>query len=192
MANKKITLSEWLQTGLIRLARVHFLFVFIYAVWIIASDAWHLITPQLVLQNWTVATALLAATAVIWYLARNKVSSTMYYRTLIYCLILFDIFVAGFNIYTQRGMASRAVMLFGIPIVSSAILLNRAAIYTTACLSTATYIFAAVRYFVLNFNEGYKVELYAEVGLYCAVFFVLAAILSILIRFNKPESDLGL
>ncbi len=191
-AKKTVSFSDWLQTGLIRLTRIHFLFVFAYAIYIIISDGTHLITPELVLQRWTMNAVLLAGTVILWYLARNRVASSMYYRMLIYALILLDIAMASFNVYTQRGMASRAVMLFALPIVVSAILLSRSAIFMTAALSTAAYSLAAVRYFVVNFNEGYKAELYTEVGFYCACFFLLAAVLSVLVRFKNSESDLGL
>lgn len=188
----KVTYSDWLQTGLIRLARIHFVFIGVYALYIIISDGTHLITPQLVLQRWTMNAILLAGTVIIWYLARNRVTSTTYYRVLIYALILLDIAMASFNIYTQRGMASRAVMLFALPLTVSAVLLSRTALFMTAALSTAAYSLAAVRYFVVNFNEGYKAELYTEIGFYCACFFLLAAILSVLVRFKNSETDLGL
>lgn len=192
MAKKKITLSDWLQTGLIRLCRVHFVFIAAYMVYTIAADATHLITPQLVLQRWTMNASLLIGVGIIWYLARNKIQHANYYRGLIYVLILLDITMATFNIYTQRGMASRAVMLFSVPIVVSALLLSRTALFLTAMLCTAAYSLAAVKYFVDFFNEGYKAELYIEVGLYCAVFFILAAVLATLVRFKNSETESGL
>lgn len=185
-------MASWLQTGVIRLARIHFIFVGLYALYTIISDGTNLITPNIVLQRWTMNVILLTGTAIVWYLARNRVSSSTYYRVLVFVLILLDIAMASFNIYTQRGMASRAVMLFTLPIVVSAILLNRTAIFMTAVLCTAAYSLAAVRYFVVNFNEGYKAELYSEVGFYCVCFFILAAILSTLIRFRDSEPNLGL
>ena len=48
---------------------------------------------------------------------------------------------------------------------------------------------AAVKYFVDFFNEGYKAELYIEVGFYAAMFFVLAALLSTILRFRSNDSD---
>lgn len=185
-------MTDWLQTGLIRLTRIHFVFVAIFGLYIIISDGTHLITPQLVLQRWTMNVILLIGAVTIWYLARNRSTSSMYYRGLVYALILLDIAMASFNIYTQRGMASRAVMLFAIPIAVSSILLSRTALFMTATLCTGAYLLSAVRYFVVNFNEGYKAELYTEVGFYCACFFLLAAILTVLVRFKNTESDLGL
>lgn len=192
MAKKKITFTNWLQTGLIRLCRIHFVLIGLYVIYTIASDATRLVTPEVVLQRWTLIALLLTGVSIVWYLARNKVNNSNYYRALTYCLIVCDIAVATFGIYTQRGMASRAVILFAIPIVVSAILLSRAAIFLTATLCMAAYSLSAVKYFVDYFNEGSKAELYIEVGLYCGVFFVLAAILSVLVRFKSSEADLGL
>jgi hypothetical protein len=192
MPNRKVTFTDWLQTGLIRLCRIHFVLVGAYAVYIIASDATHLIAPQLVLQRWTMDVILLVGVSVIWYLARARVKNSNYYRVLIYTLVMLDIAMATFNIYTQRGMASRAVILFSIPIIVASILLSRTALFLTAALSTAAYSLAAVKYFVDFFNEGYKAELYIEVAFYCAVFFGLAAALSVLVRFKNSETNLGL
>ncbi len=189
---KQVAFIDWLQTGLIRVCRIQFMFVGLYAIYTIASDATHLVTPRLVLQRWSMNAFMLTGIGIIWYLARNSVKNSNYYRALIHTLILLNIAMATFNIYTQRGMASRAVMLFSIPIVVSALLLSRTALYLTAALCTAAYSLAAVKYFVDFFNEGYKAELYIEVAFYCGVFFMLAAILSVLVRFKNAETDLGL
>lgn len=194
MAKKQssLTLAKWLQSSLIRATRAHFGLVALLALYTIASDATHLITPERVLQRWQVLGLLLAVTAIIWYAARNTVKTPNYYRLLVYVLVATDLFLATFSIYTQRGMASRAVVLYAIPIILSAILLSRTAIFMTATLATTLYSVAAVKYFVDFFNEGYKAELYIEVGFYCAVFFVLAALLSYLVKFGRPEKDLNL
>lgn len=185
----KISYVNWLQTGLIRLCRLHFIFIGVYALYIIGSDTTQLITPQLVLQRWTADALLLTGVGIIWYAAHNFTAQrSRYFRIMIYALILFDIAFAAFNVYTQRGMASRAVILFAIPIAVSAILLSRRALFLTATLSTAAYSMVAVKYFVDFFNEGYKAELYLEVGFYCTTFFILATLLSVIIRFKDSES----
>lgn len=194
MANQnmnKITLNNWLQSGLIRLCRIHFAFVATYVVYIIASDATNLIVPKVVLQRWTTAAVLLVGTSILWYLARGNVKNSNYYRSLISLLIVLDIGLATFSIYTQRGMASRAVILFAVPIVVSSVLLSRTAIFLVATLSATAYSLAAVKYFVDFFNEGYKAELYIEVGFYCVTFYILAAVLNVMIRF-KTEPNTGL
>ena len=179
---RKPTSINWLQVNAVRLARVHFYYVLIFALSIVVYDAWKLIAPQAVLQRWTVTAILLAATAIIWYAARNNTHSQIYYKTLIYALILLDIYVAAFWVYAERGMASRGVALFAVPIIVSAALASRSALFATAALATAAYAFAAVRYFVVNFNEGYKIELYSVIAFYSACFFVLAALLWVVVR----------
>ena len=189
MAKKTVDFSDWLRPSLIRIARFHYLLLGVYAVQTIVMDAWHIIVPEIVLQRWIAAALLLSITAVVWYLAHNRSNDIPTYKRLVFMLITADIFMAAFNVYIERGMASRATLLFAIPIAVSAVLLSRSAIYATAALSTAAYLTAAVSYFVLNFNEGYKTELYAVTGFYVAIFFVLAGLLSSLIKFSGQSSD---
>lgn len=194
MSSKKqeLTFAGWLQTGIIRACRVHFYIIGVYAIYIIASDATHLITPTVVYQRWLAAGLLLATTAIVWYFSRAANKNTNFYRTLLYALILADIAFASFNVYTQRGMASRAVFLFAVPIMVSALLLSRTATLMTATLATAAYVLVAVKYFVDFFNEGYKAELYIEVGFYAACFYALASLIGVIIRFKTAEKELGL
>ncbi len=158
----------------------------------IASDVTKLITPELVLQRWTVNTVVLIGVGIMWYLARGNSKNSNYYRLLIYVLIVLDLALATFSVYTQRGMASGAVAMYAIPIVLASIMLSRTAIFMVATISAALYSLAAVKYFVDFFNEGYKAELYIEVGFYCAIFFVLAALLSTIISFRDNETETGL
>lgn len=187
-AKQQISFSNWLRSGLLRVCRLHFIFIAVYALYTVGADATKLITPDMVLRRWTANAALLAGIAIVWYLARGNVKNTNYYRLLLYAVIMLDITIATFNVYTQRGMAARAVMLFAVPIAVSALLLSRTALYLTATLCTAAYSLAAVKYFVDFFNEGFKAELYIEVGFYCALFFGLAAVLSIVVRFNPSDN----
>lgn len=173
---------SWLQPALLRTTGVHFWLVFAYGLIIVLSDAWNLITSELVWQRWAMACTMLIITSVIWYLSRANIKSTAYYRTLIIVLIVMDIVLATFTVYTERGMASRGVMLYALPIAVSAVLLNRSALYSTAALCTAAYIMAATRYFYAYFNEGLKIELYTTLGMYCAAFFILAAFIWTAIR----------
>lgn len=174
---KNNSLANRFQASALSASRIQFYLLGVYAFYIIISDAWNLIAPQLSLQRWTAAAVSLAVSAAIWYCARFSGRTTTYYKSLISLLVVWGIVFATFNVYTQRGMASRAVMLYAIPIIISAMLLSRAAIFASAAFSTAAYVLAAVRYFVVHPGEGYKVELYAEVFFYCAVFFVTAALL---------------
>ena len=166
-----------MHAGVLRVSRIHFLYVLILVVQIWVYDAWHLIPPEAVMQRWIITAVLLSVTSVVWYLAHSPKRSNSAYRMMIYALILVDIAVASFSVYTQRGMASRAVMLYAVPMIVAALLLSRAALYTTAAISAASYTTAAVMYFVLHFNEGYKIELYGETNFYSAILFLLAILL---------------
>jgi hypothetical protein len=189
---KKLKFQDWLQSVLIRLCRIHFSLIAVYVVYVVASDATMLVTASATYDRWSAIALLATVNTLVWYFARAPKKSANYYRLLAYALIVTDIALATFSVYSTRGMASRAVMLYSIAIVSSAILLSRVAILATATLSAASYGMAAIKYFTDYFNEGYKAELYIEVGLYIAIFYILAAILGVIIRFNKPETELGL
>lgn len=175
-------MNKVLRANTISLARIHFGLAAAYAIFIIASDAWNLVARQLTSERWLMFGLLLVVTTAVWLLARGNIKNPNYYRALVVAIILVDIALASFAVYTERGMASRGVALYAIPIVSSAVLLSRTVIFGTAALATAAYVMTATRYFYVNFNEGYKIELYSTLGLYTASFFVLAAIVSIVIR----------
>jgi hypothetical protein len=181
--------QSWLHLGVIRLCRVHFVFIAAFALQTILHDTWHLIAPNAVLYRWILTAAMLVIATTVWYLAKNTVTSTNSYKGLVFIIILMDIVAASMLIYAQRGMASRAVFLYAIPIAASAVLRTRAALFATAALCVAAYVSTAVAYFVLNFNEGYKYELYSEVGVYAFMFFIIAAILWVAVRNTKPAKS---
>ncbi len=172
MAQKNNQLTE----SIVQVCRVLLGFVAVYAAAIIASDAWNLITPEVVLQRWTMATIMLAATGLVWYLARAGSKSPIFYTILVNALILVYIGIASYSVYYSRGMASRSVMLFTIPILIAGVLASRVATFAAAILSTAAYVLTVMMYFANNPGEGYKAELYTEVGFYVALFFVIAAL----------------
>jgi hypothetical protein len=169
--------TNTLRAQTLRLSRAHFAYVLILAGQIILYDAAMLISPDFVLKRWLVTAGLLVVTTIVWALAHQVNKSNQLYEKLIYALILADLAIASFSVYTQRGMASRAVLLYVIPIIVAASLGKRVALFGAALLSIAAYTTTAVMYFVLNFNEGYKVELYGEIGFYSAIFLLVASLL---------------
>jgi predicted neutral ceramidase superfamily lipid hydrolase len=179
---KKSSDINWLQQDLVKVARIHFYYVFAFAATIAAFDAWRLIPADALRERWTLAAAMLVAVTLIWYAARNNVRSNAFYVALTYSLITVDILIAALSVYAQRGMASRAVALFAIPLIVAALLLSRSALFATAALCTAAYSLAAVRYFADNPSEGYKIELYGDIAFYSASFFIMAALLWAVIR----------
>lgn len=170
--HRKVAANKNILTSV---AKLHLFFGLIYVAQIIVFDASKLITPEAVLKRW-IAVSLLAATAVIvYYLSRIKPVNTNIALG-VWALVLADIAFATFNVYTQRGMASRAVLLFMIPIIVVGVLKSKTALFTTAILSMTAYTLSAVAYFVNYFNEGYKVELYGEILFYSVVFLFAASL----------------
>lgn len=167
-----------LKSSVLRLSRAHFVYALILAGQIILYDAAKLISPEFVLKRWLATAGLLIVTTIVWAQAhQSSARDNRFYVRLIYALILVDILLASFSVYTQRGMASRSVLLYVIPIIVSASLARRVVLFGTALLSIAAYTTTAVMYFVLNFNEGYKVELYGEIGFYSIMFLLIASLL---------------
>ncbi len=176
MANKQPTRPD-LRLNVLRMSRLHFFYAALFVVQIITFDAWKLIEPAVVLRRWIMAALLLIVTTGVWYLAKGKAGDNALYKRLVFALILIDVAVASFAVYTERGMASRAVMLYTVPLIVSIVLKSRSAILSTAMLCVAAYTSTALAYFVLNFNEGYKIELYGIVGFYSFFMVLLVAML---------------
>jgi hypothetical protein len=179
--SKTKTLNNWLQATTVRVSRIHFVYVAVYIASIIIFDSWNLFTHIEIGNRWTAAGILLIINTACWFIARIKFSSATIYMVLIMLLIIADIIFAAVNVYWERGLASKAVALFAIPIVTSSTLRSRSAVLATASLCTAAYSISAVRYYNLHYGESFRVELYGYVGLFCAMFFILAALLLVII-----------
>jgi hypothetical protein len=174
--------KDTLQLAVIRNCRAIYVFVALFAGVIIASDAWSLITNDIVLQRWTLIVSVLVLNTIIWFLARMKNDSQFYFQALAYVHILLMILFTGLLVYSQRGVASRSVILFAVPIIMSATLLSRAAIFATATLSVAAYGLAVIRYFFINYGEAYKAELYTELAFTVGLFYIFASLVWIVVR----------
>jgi hypothetical protein len=181
MAKNPILRSNWLQSTAVRVTRAHFLYIFAYMVSIVVFDSWNLFTHANVSSRWTAAVTLLVANTVIWYFARQKFGSSNSYTFLILSLIIADIIFASFNVYWERGIASKALALYTVPLVSAAALRSRSVLLATTILSSAAYSLAAVRYFYLHYGESFRIELYGDLAFYCATFFVLAWLLWVVV-----------
>lgn len=183
MSKKPAVLQQSNRVIVLRITRVHFVYVLVYMLSLIIFDSWNLLAHEAILQRWTAAGALLVVNSVIWYLCRANVKSESFYKVLLVVLLACDVLFAGVNVYWQRGMASKAVVLFLIPIISAGLSRSRSLLLATASVSAAVYSIAAVRYFYENYGQGYRVELYGEIFMYSALFFVIAGLM--LISFRK-------
>lgn len=175
---KKPVLSvDHLRTSTLRVSRFHFAFILIYAVQTVIYHASKLITPDVILHRWIATAGLLVVTTAVWFVAKHRKSSSTMYQYAITAIIFADLAFAAFNVYTQRGYASKAVLLFIVPIIVASVFASRSALFATALLAIAVYTTTAVKYFVDYFNEGYMVELYGEIAFYSALFLLVAALL---------------
>lgn len=179
MAKKQIDLQKDTRHIVLRITRVHFLYILAYMVSIIIFDSWNLLSHEAVLQRWTAAGALMIVNTVIWYLCRAKVQSESLYKTLLIVLITCDILFAAINVYWTRGMASKYAALFLIPIISAGLARSRSLLVATTATSAAAYSIAVVRYFYDNYGQGVKAELYGEIVFFAAFFFVVAGLMMI-------------
>ena len=182
MAKKSKTLIYWLQTAAVRVTRVHFTYIAAYILATIVFDSWNLYTHTAVRQLWTAAGILLVINTVLWFLARQNYANKSLYVFNVLALVLADIAFAAYNVYWQQGLASKSVMLFTVPIVTAAVLRSRSLLLGTTTLCAAAYSTVSVRYFFENYGLGYRVELWGTIGLYSAVFFILALLLIIIIK----------
>jgi hypothetical protein len=181
MAKTK-ALSNWLQSTATRVARIHFVFIAAYIASVIIFDSWNLFTHGEIANRWTAAGILLIICTICWFIARMKFSGATIYMSLVLVLVAVDIIFAAINVYWERGLASKAVALFAIPIVTAATIRSRSALLATASLCAAAYSTSAVRYYNLHYGESFRIELYGYIGLFCASFFILAALLMVIIQ----------
>lgn len=165
------------HSATLRVAKFHFVYVLLFVAQTIVFHASKVITPELLLKRWFAVSALAVVTIFVWLLSRTQPTTVAAYRVAISVLIAADIAFAAFNVYTQRGYASKSVFLFLIPIVVAVVLLNRSALFATAAFSIAAYSTVTIMYFVNNFNEGYMSEMYAELGFYSGLFLIVAGLL---------------
>lgn len=180
------TTTNLLRAAVRKATRIYFFYIAAYMVTVVAFDSWNLITHQDVSQRWTAAGILLIINTIAWYIARRNFSDNAIYTGLLFTLIISSIIFASFNVFWERGMASLSVALFAVPLITAAIARSRSTLLATASLCVAGYTVAAVRYFNLHYGEGFRIQLYATIGFYSAVFFVVAGLLLILIH---PEKD---
>ncbi len=169
------------RSSLIRITKLHLILGVAFAVQLIAYDASKLITPEVIFQRWAVTGLFVALVAVIWTTLRLRVDAA-WVKRLALTLVASDIALASYHIYTQRGMASRAVILYVLGILTAACLHRKAIIYLTSTISVVAYIVTAIAYFTFNFNEGYKIELYGEIGFYSVVLLLTGGMAWALVR----------
>lgn len=174
--------KSFVRSQLAHVAKIQLLLALAYGGQIIVIHAGHLVTPDIIMRRWIAMAIFTALTTWVWVVARSTTAETSTERKMAWLLAVTNIAFASYNVYLQRGMASRAVILYVLALFAVATLRSRVALYAAAVLSIAAYTTSAVMYFVLNFNEGYLLELYAEIGFYSVLLLLSAGMLSALVR----------
>ncbi len=165
--------------------KIHFLYIFALVIQLIAFDAGNLIEPIVVFRRWILLLSSLAVVTFLWFVSRKSNVSQAILRRIVITLIVVDVSIASFYVYTQRGMASKAVFLYIVPLLVAACMQKKIALFNASVLCIAAYLTAAIAYFKLNFNEGYRIELYGEAGFYSAMLILIALALWIVVRPRK-------
>src|SRR3990167_4992570 len=176
MAKKQI---PNMQATAAKVTNVHFLYIAAYMLSVVVFDSWNLLTHEAVVDFWTAAGVMLVLNTMLWYLSRYRFTTDTAYRFIILALIVADIIFAAFTVYWERGLASSSVILFAVPIVTATALRSRSTLLAATALSVVAYSTATVRFFYQHYGESFRVELYGEIFLYTAVFFILAMLLLI-------------
>lgn len=182
----KIADNNFIIRNVRGLTKIHLYIGVAFVVSLLVFDAWKLITPDSSLLQWLMALVFITVSVLVWIAGRFNEPATHYYTRLVYYLIVLDIVWASFEVYTQRGMSSRAVMLYALPIATAAAFKNRRTLIWTSILSILSYALSAIWYFRAYPSEGYKVELYGTIGFYGAMLAGLALIARVI---SRPRQD---
>lgn len=154
-----------------RATRTIYFFLALYSVSIIVFDAGNLLTREIIIERWTLATMVLVINTLVWYAAARKKQDMhiQFYLTVLLAAALLGF--AGYMTYLERGMASTSTILYALPLLVIALNKNRHALLAITVLSVGTYAYAAVRYFNEFFNEGYRIQLWGTILLVSACIF---------------------
>lgn len=179
---KKQAESKRLQLSTLRVTKLGFLFIAMYAVSTLIYKLWKLMTPDILLQRWTITLITLGIIGTLWWFSRTRNLSPAYYKGLILLQIFMYLGIAAYSIYTERGMASNSIILFTIPLVIVALEYSGKALMAITALSILVYSSTAMKYFKDFPSEGYKVELYGGIVFYASVLLIISGMLWVLMR----------
>lgn len=152
-----------------KLAKINFIFVAVFAIYIVIFDAGNILTRESVYHRWVFAAILLTVYALFWAATKKAKSGSVLLGSLVLCVVS-ELVLAGFMTYWERGMASMSTVLYLLPIVSMALSGSRTYTVATSLFATAIYAVASTKYFYDFFNEGYRIQLYGQLFFFGAVF----------------------
>lgn len=177
--NKKISGKDFILGKIIR---SHFLVSIVFAVYTIVADSSRLFAPETILNRWKYLLSILIITTIVWLISSLLTVNKNKINLLIGLIIITDIIVVSLVIYTERGMASSAVIFYSLPLLSAALTNKKPILTSTALFCISSYAYITIKYFVDFFNEGYKVQLYSAIGLYGSFILIMTYLLSVFIE----------
>jgi len=165
------------------------LFIVSFASFLLANQLWKLQTPD-VLRRQLIATGIVAVFFILLAIFSFKKRSTYSFNISILLMqsLIYVAFVS-YAIYNQRGMASTAVILYAIPIISIAISRTAVAIFTVSAASIFGYTLATFKYFQDFPSEGYKIELYGQIAFYSFVLLLIAYAMKIVLDYFERRNN---
>jgi signal transduction histidine kinase len=141
-----------------------------------------ILTNENVKRNQEIAsTALvigLAVNFILWILTKPKNKPLLYYQLIAAAQLLLDITLAAGVVYLQDGLASRATVLFAVPLVGAGLLFTRGFSYVTALLCGAFYTLALIAY-QHNYPNAYSLHnVTLPAVFYTTVFLIIAVVVN--------------
>lgn len=114
----------------------------------------------------------------LWLLTKPRGQKLWYYQAIAIAQQLLDISLASAVIYFQAGIASRATLLFAVPIVGAGLLFTRSFAYITASLSSIGYVSALLLYRQNNLHAYSLHQVILPAVFYSVTFFIIATIVT--------------
>ncbi len=113
---------------------------------------------------------------VLWALTKFKNQTLLYYHTVAVLQLILDVALASIVIYYQHGLASRATVLYAIPIAAAGLLFTQSLSYITAVLSATGYTIALILY-RYNTPDAYELRQITLPAIFYGVVFIIIAII---------------
>lgn len=174
---------EPMQDKARKFIKLNFAVILIYGIFTTLYEAWQLITPSALMIRWVMFGLLLIFTTLVWLYVKQGRNSRV--APAMIALIASNTTFISANIYFERGMASRAVMLYILPILGAGLLNTKSAAYMSALFCSSAYVISAVAYSLIHPSEGYKIEIYGTIIFYCTFMFVIAGLVNLLSKSGK-------
>jgi hypothetical protein len=187
MPKKKINTLNNTQQNSVNAARLGFIFLGIYGISIIIYQAWKLMPNDVLRSRWILLLVALTINTTLWFFSRFRKLADLYYLGIVFLQVCMYLAIATFTVYTERGMASNAVILYAIPLAITALTYSGKALFACAVLCSSAYTAAAVTYFNDYPSEGYKVELWGGILFYSLILFLLSMLLWVNIRSRRAR-----